>query len=58
MKELCEIGGGGCPFMVVEFLSGGTLADRLSDGPVPAPEAVAISANLAEAPLRGVASEC
>ena len=30
----------GRPFMVIEFLSGGTLQDRLEQGPVPAGEAV------------------
>ena len=39
----------GCPFLVVEFLAGGTLADRLREGPVPATEAVSVTAVLAEA---------
>ena len=37
------------PFLVVEFLPGGTLADRLRRGPVPAGRAVAIAAGLADA---------
>ena len=36
------------PFLVVEFLPGGNLADRLRDGPVPAPEAADVAAALAE----------
>ena len=39
----------GHPFLVVEFLAGGTLADRLREGPIPAPEAVAVTVQLAEA---------
>ena len=39
----------GHPFLVVEFLRGGTLADRLRNGPVPGPEAVAVAVRLAEA---------
>ena len=39
----------GRPFLVVEFLAGGTLADRLRRGPVPAPRAVSVTANLADA---------
>ena len=37
------------PFLVVEFLSGGTLADRLLQGPVPPAEAVHVIAVLADA---------
>ena len=39
----------GRPFLIVEFLRGGTLADRLGNGTVPGPEAVSIAARLAEA---------
>ena len=39
----------GHPFLVVEFLAGGTLADRLREGPVPAPEAVSVAVQLAAA---------
>ena len=39
----------GRPFLVVEFLSGGTLADRLRRGPVPAARALDIAALLADA---------
>ena len=36
-------------FLVVEYLSGGTLADRLRYGPVPEPEAVSMTGVLADA---------
>ena len=39
----------GRPFLVVEFLPGGTLAARLGDGPLPAPQSVAVTIHLAEA---------
>ena len=39
----------GRPFLLVEFLPGGTLADRLRQGPVPARQAVALVAAVAEA---------
>ena len=39
----------GRPCLVVEFLAGGTLADRLRRGPVPPPQAVSVTAVLAEA---------
>ena len=39
----------GRPFLVVEFLSGGTLADRLLQGPVPLAEAVPVIGQLADA---------
>ena len=37
------------PFLVAEYLAGGTLADRLRRGPVPEREAVSITAALAAA---------
>ena len=39
----------GRPFLVVEYLAGGTLADRLRRGPLPAPEALSIAEALAGA---------
>ena len=39
----------GRPFLVVEYLAGGTLEDRLRRGPVPGPEAVSMTALLADA---------
>ncbi len=39
----------GHPFLVIEFLRGGTLADRLRNGTVSEPEAVAVAVSLAEA---------
>ena len=39
----------GRPFLVVEFLAGGTLEDRLRDGPVAPAEAVSVVARLADA---------
>ena len=39
----------GKPFLVVEHLAGGTLADRLRQGPVPATEAVSITMALGDA---------
>lgn len=38
----------GTPILVVELMTGGTLAERLRDGPLEPPEAVAIAAVLAE----------
>ena len=39
----------GRPFLVVEFLAGGTLEDRLRDGPIAPAEAVSVVAQLADA---------
>ncbi len=48
---LAEIHGVECwrgrPFLVVEYLRGGTLADRLRDGPLAGPEAITVTVNLA-----------
>ena len=38
----------GVPMLVVEYLAGGTLADRLRRGPLPWPDALALGATLAE----------
>ena len=46
----------GRAFLVVELLAGGTLADRLRRGPVPAPRAVSITAAVADA-LHAVLAE-
>jgi eukaryotic-like serine/threonine-protein kinase len=39
----------GEPFLAMELVSGGTLANRLEQGPLPYPEAIAISVRIAEA---------
>ena len=39
----------GRPFLVVELLTGGTLADRLRSGPIPEQRAVAVTLTLADA---------
>ena len=39
----------GRPFLVVEFLPGGTLADKLRRGPLPAPRALSVTTLLADA---------
>ena len=39
----------GRPFLVVEFLAGGTLEDRLRDGPLAPSQAVSVAAQLADA---------
>jgi hypothetical protein len=38
----------GIPMLVVEYLAGGTLADRLRRGPLPWPDAIALGVTLAE----------
>ncbi|WP_164842702.1 serine/threonine-protein kinase [Actinoplanes solisilvae] len=42
-------GDGKAPFLVLEYLSGGTLADRLLQGPLPFVEAAAVAADVAAA---------
>ncbi|MCY4509201.1 MAG: serine/threonine-protein kinase, partial [Acidobacteria bacterium] len=39
----------GRPFLVVEYMAGGTVADRLARGPLPAAHAVSVAAVLADA---------
>jgi serine/threonine protein kinase len=39
----------GTPVLVVEYLPGGTLASRLTEGPIPVPEAIAMGASIADA---------
>lgn len=39
----------GCPFLVLERIAGGSLADRIARGPLPEAEVVAIGATLADA---------
>jgi len=38
----------GAPVLVIEFLAGGTLADRIDDGPLPASDALAVFAAVTE----------
>ncbi len=39
----------GRPYLVMPYATGGTLADRLTDGPLSVPQAVAVGAEIAEA---------
>ena len=41
------------PLLVLEFVDGPTLADRVAQGPIPPDEAVAIARQIADALLRG-----
>jgi WD40 repeat protein len=49
--RLYEVGGtpDGRPFLAMEYIPGGTLADRLAAGPLPAAEAAALAETLARA---------